>query len=50
MTLHVDPAVTQVRFAQVDVIPSRVSGREYGIGPVCLSVSALMVEPFDLRT
>ncbi len=40
------------------VVPSRVSGRGYKIGPVCLSVcpsvcqlfSALTGEPFDVRT
>ncbi len=36
-----------------DFIPSRVSGRGYGIGlfvSVCLSVSALTDEPFDVET
>ncbi len=42
------------------IIPSRVSGRGYKIGPVCVCVSvcvcvcqlvsALTAEPFDLRT
>ncbi len=40
------------------LIPSRVSGRGYKIGPVCLSVcvcvcasvSSLTAEPFDVRT
>ncbi len=40
------------------LIPSRVSGRGYKIGPVCVCVcvcvcqlvSALTAEPFDLRT
>ena len=36
------------------LVPSRVSGRGYKIGPVCafvyLPVSALLVEPFDVQT
>ena len=44
--------------ASANFIPSRVSGRGYKIGPVCLficlfvcpSVSALTAEPFELRT
>ena len=38
----------------VSLIPSRFSGRGYGIGHVCVSVcssvSALTIEPFELQT
>ncbi len=39
-----------------NIFPSRVSGRGYKIGPVCVcvcvcpSVSALTDEPFEIRT
>ena len=32
------------------IFPSRVSSRGYGIGPVCVSVSALTAERFEVRT
>ncbi len=42
------------KFSAEDIFPSLVSGRGYKISPVCLCVcllvSALTAEPFDIRT